>query len=327
MQASVVFVPLFQIFKNRKLETETQDIISEWEEKQKLDGSLTSGSTRVTARSRLSNRHSVKSTASNGPRHGEMYTMGALEKTLQLNPIPLLLFSALKDFSGENISFLINVREWKAAWNNGNPRLGMLSSQSPIKAPDQALIRQQFQQAVGIYASFVSLKYSQFPINISSAQLRDLQAMFEQYAALVCAEPASNAATPFDSYWSSTVSEDLENQPFKDQLSMVSTVVGEGGKHDLMIGSDHAPQWQQPKMTNFGDRLPATIGMPDTFDPTVFDKAEQSIKELVLTNTWAKFVKAGFAQSSVRPSFVAQFRAVVNGFRLQLFKLPEKFRK
>ncbi|KIY00528.1 uncharacterized protein Z520_04213 [Fonsecaea multimorphosa CBS 102226] len=322
MQASVIFVPFFQIFKNRKLETETREIIAEWEEKQQFNGSLNAGSTKAAVRARNSTRQSVKSTTS--ARQGEMYTMSALEKTLKLNPTPLLMFSALKDFSGENISFLIHVRDWKAAWVSGSPRSGVLRKHGHSRTQDQDLIRRQFQQAVGIYASFVSLKYSEFPINISSAHLRDLEAIFEQYAALVCAEPTSNAATPFENYWSSTISEDLESQIGKDQLSVVSTVVGEGGRDELPRDNSESLQLQQLKMTNFGERLPANIGIPDAFDETIFDKAELSIKELVLTNTWAKFVKAGFAQNSSKSRFTTRFQAVVDACRLRLpSRLPK----
>ena len=250
--------------------------------------------------------------------------MSALEKTLQLNPTRLLMFSALKDFSGENISFLIQVRDWKANWLSGSPKSGLFRKQSPAKPHDQALIRQQFRQAVGIYASFVSLKYSDFPINISSAHLRELEAMFEQYAALVCAEPASNAATPFENYWSSTVSEDLESQPGKDGLSVGSTVFGDGEKDELKLDADLNRRFA---MTNFGERLPANIAIPDNFDPTIFDKAELSIKELVLTNTWAKFVKAGFAQNDVQSPFTARLQAAVEACRFKLPYFTGRFRR
>ncbi|KAK5048068.1 hypothetical protein LTR84_006258 [Exophiala bonariae] len=297
MQGCMIFVPFFQVFKNRSLETETREIIAEWEQKQKSNGSVMSESTKSGARSRVSTRQSIKTTASN--RHCEMYTMGTLEKTLQLNPQPLLMFSATKDFSAENISFLIHVKEWKANWASKPPKSIKSNKQQkaePAKVPDKALVRQQFQRAVGIYASFISLKYSDFPINISSQHLRDLEAIFEQYAALVCARPAPNAATPFDNFWSSTVAEDLESQPGRDQLSVVSTITEETGRIEDRLISDPTRQLGELKMTNFGERLPDNIGIPYLFDPTVFDKAESSIKELVLTNTWAKFVKAGFAQ-------------------------------
>ncbi|EXJ94943.1 hypothetical protein A1O1_00061 [Capronia coronata CBS 617.96] len=326
MQACVIFVPFCQIFKNRKLERETREIIAEWEEKNKTDGSFTSSSTKVEARSRFTSRQSVKSTTNS--RQGEMYTMSALEKTLQLNPSPLLMFSALKDFSGENISFLIHVRQWKANWMSASPRSGFLRKQEPSKPHDPVLIRQQFQLAVGIYASFVSLRYSEFPINISSAHLRDLEGVFEQYASLVCAEPAANAATPFENHWSSNFSDDLESQGGKDGLSIVSTAVGEGARDELMKpDSERVGQLQELKMTNFGDRLPSNIGIPDTFGPNVFDKAELSIKELVLTNTWAKFVKAGFAQNTTQEGFAARFQAAVESCRRRLPKVGGRFRR
>lgn len=316
MQSCVIFVPFFQIFRHRRLEAETREIIAQWEQKQKLQGSILSASQKTSTRSRFS----TKSTAStSSSRHGEMYTMSTLEKTLQLNPKPLLMFSALRDFSGENISFLVHIRKWKANWNS-NQSKNKNRNHELAESRDQALLRQQFKQAVGIYASFVSLKYSDFPINISSAHLRDLEGTFEQYAALVCAKPVSNAATPFEMFWSSTVSEDPESQTGKDHLSIVSTVIGDGGKEDVTAVADPVRQLQELNMTNFGERLPSSIAIPDSFGPDIFDRAELSIKELVLTNTWAKFVKEGFAQQE-REGFRAQFEASLRACYSMLPKL------
>ncbi|KAI1611397.1 hypothetical protein EDD36DRAFT_466338 [Exophiala viscosa] len=327
MQGSVVFVPFFQIFMNRKLQTETREIIAEWEEKHKSSGSFTSGSTKIAARSRFWRPHFQKSMKDPSIRPGDMYTMGALETALKIDPTRLLTFSALRDFSGENISFLIHVREWKAKWNSGRPKTSMLHKETPVKTYDQAMTRQQFQQAVGIYASFVSLKYSDFPINISSGQLRQLEAMFEQYAALVCAEAACNSATPFEHYWSSTVSEDLESQPGRDQFSVVSTAVGDGEKYESNPEAVQTRQIQELKMTNFGERLPASIGIPDTFDEKAFDNAEQSIKELVLTNTWPKFVRHGHMQPAVKSASTSQLRAAMEACRTRLPRWRNGFRK
>ena len=316
MQASVIFVPFFQVFKNRRLETETRQIIAEWEEKQKF-GSMTTSSSNF-------GRRSVKSTVSTvSTRQSVMYTMSALERALKMQPTTLLMFSALRDFSGENISFLIHVRDWKAKWTSGSTKTGLLRKQGSNKIQDPEVTRRQFQQAVGIYASFVSLKYSEFPINISSTHLRDLETMFEQYATLVCAEPTSNAATPFDNYWSTTVSEDLESQIGKEQSPVVSVEGVEDGEDDFkpkLSGSIHMPQY---KMTNFAERLPTNIGIPDSFDETIFDKAELSIKELVLTNTWAKYVKEGFAQTHPQSSFATRFHATIEALRPKLsIRLP-----
>jgi hypothetical protein len=71
-------------------------------------------------------------------------------------------------------------------------------------------------------------------------------------------------------------------------------------------------------MTNFGERLPATIAIPENFDQSIFDKAETSIMELVLTNTWAKFVRAGFAQNTDKQGFKAQFQAAIDACRFTL---------
>jgi hypothetical protein len=52
--------------------------------------------------------------------------------------------------------------------------------------------------------------------------------------------------------------------------------------------------------SSINDRAKYWSGIPEIFSATVFDRAEESIKYLILTNTWPKFVRSGgtFAHSS-----------------------------
>src|SRR5271156_3616934 len=99
MEVCVVFIPCFQVFRCRKLRKETLEILAEWEHKRTTSTSSVSQSTLVSRRSLPEKNTSLRSSAS--LRRGEMYTMTALEKALQTNSTPLLLFAALRDFSGE----------------------------------------------------------------------------------------------------------------------------------------------------------------------------------------------------------------------------------
>lgn len=112
-----------------------------------------------------------------------LFTMDALEHVLRENPDPLQEFSALSDFSGENIAFLTRTAAWK-------------SSFPKTLNEDQTL--DAFNHALWLYTTFVSSRDAEFPLNLSSHDLKPLEAIFEKPARTVCGEGSVNPATPFD---------------------------------------------------------------------------------------------------------------------------------
>ncbi|PYH93975.1 hypothetical protein BO71DRAFT_354126 [Aspergillus ellipticus CBS 707.79] len=115
-----------------------------------------------------------------------LYTMDALEQTLSANANELREFAALSDFSGENIAFLNAVVKWKASWPE-TPNIN-----------DERQMIGAFNQALRIYAEFISPHDAEFPLNISSQSLRHMQSIFERPARILCGEKIVNEATPFD---------------------------------------------------------------------------------------------------------------------------------
>jgi len=223
-----------------------------------------------------------------------MYTMNALEKALQTNPTPLLLFASFKDFSGENISFLTHVKKWRENWDPKSARAGFARPVVNGVLSEQELRRKQFSTAVGIFSSFVSLQHADFPVNLSSAHLKELETLFAGPATMVTSQLQDNTVAPFDDFWAAPSPRDVENSPIRDHMSVSSTAV------DSLDGS-YSPAKQAHgqitavKIKEIADKIPDYVPIPETFGPHVFDNAEASIKYMVLTNTWAKFVNAGFA--------------------------------
>lgn len=185
--------------------------------------------------------------------------MTALEHALKWNASPLQKFAALKDFSGENIAFLTHLAHWRKRW----PKVGLNTL-----TLDQ--LRAQYNLAIRLYAAFVSVEHAEFPVNISSRTLKHLDDMFAGPAELLFGDTRSqstfNSATPFD---------DVE-----DQKSPKVAVLDVPQTSNDSCCPDDSWYW--------GD-------IPATFGPNVFDEAENEIKYLVLTNTWPKFVNAGYA--------------------------------
>lgn len=248
--------------------------------------------------SKASKKPSTASSA--GSRRGEMYTMASLESAVRTNPHNLLMFAAQKDFSGENISFLMKVMDWKRGWLPTTPtNIGYMKKPRAYESYSNDLQRQQFKGALDIYASCVSPRYSYYPINLSHVHLKELETVFEGASMMTHADIGLGVdnATPFDQLWRSPTHDDIENWPGKDGSSMISArpTNGTNKSTENILGPTDAKGGnkilQAYELTTVSDRLPDFIPIPSEFGPEVFDRAEESIKYMVLTNTWPKFVK------------------------------------
>ena len=232
-----------------------------------------------------------------------MYTMNALEKALQTNSTPLLLFAALKDFSGENINFLNHIREWKASWNPPSNRFTALNKTQPRKLEGEVLRRHQFGTAVQIYASCVGVQYSDFPINLSFAHRKELEFLFDDAASFISAHINDNSATPFD---------DLEGGLEHDGMSLASTSLNRSTEEIIaQPGARSMKRRVSVGLICLEPSLPTDIAIPVAFGPHAFDNAEDSIKYMVLTNTWPKFVSAGYVNSAEPQTLLCRVKKVV----------------
>lgn len=167
-------------------------------------------------------------------------TMSALEQVLSEDPGPLQDFSALRDFSGENIAFLTSVAKWKSSYAEE------LSDEQKLEV---------YNGALEIYIDYVSPRDAEFPLNLSSSEIKRVKDVFEKAARIVCGEQKINPVTPFD----------IEIAPFRAC----------DGPFEL---------------TSRATRMKYDGEIPGAFDVTVFDSIQGHIKYLVLTNTWPKFV-------------------------------------
>lgn len=306
IEACLIFVPCWQVVKNNRLQCETLEIIAEWESKN--GGNSLSGQT-LRSPSRASKDLSTKSVASS--RRCELYTMRALESCIRVNPEPLLLFAALKDFSGENISFLTKIVDWKRGWSPSSPiKSGFPRRPSVHDVNNRNIQRQQFKRAIDIYASYVSLKYSDYPINISHTHLKELEAVFEGAAMTIYGhlvdESDSNSATPFENFASSFWQDDKSNSSEKDIEAHPRRTDGSSTVDTIFEMTDYNASNHQNVLKTFEvnnaatEYLPEYVPVSPDFGPHIFDHAEESIKYMVLTNTWHKFVNAGYQATETR---------------------------
>jgi hypothetical protein len=263
LEILTIFLPCWEVLKHQSLQQETLDIIAHWESNKTLAQgsakSITTRSTTLAGSSRTA--RSIRSQISNE----SIFTMGALEYVLECNPEPLQQFSALHDFSGENIAFLRAITEWKLSLP-----ASIRDPKSRENSAAQELVYERFNSALRIYVNFISARDAEFQVNLSSQDLRKLENVFEASARTLYGEKrAVDPALPFESF--------MMTSPANVNSSGASAHGSENGIITASIEvSDRALYW--------GD-------IPEDFDGSIFDDAEASIKYLVLTNTWPKFVK------------------------------------
>ncbi|KAH7165278.1 hypothetical protein EDB81DRAFT_754053 [Dactylonectria macrodidyma] len=289
-----VFFPCLEVMRHQTLRQETLDSIAQWELNNKSIGngngqgngnakssrSVATGSTTMagSALTSWSKDGSVRSASNES-----ILTMGALEHVLERNPEPLQRFSALRDFSGENIAFLRSVAEWKSSLPP--------SARGPEKSKDsvtQQLVRERFNSALRIYTDFISARDAEFQVNLSSQDLKKLESIFEDSARALYGDKTRHVdpATPFDMFAGPKVKSSSASSNGSETGIIMSDQAG-------IAMSDRASDYGHAGSTagHAGDSALYWGDVPDAFDETVFDDSEASIKYLVLTNTWPKFVK------------------------------------
>lgn len=264
MEVFTIFLPCWETMRYQTLRQETLDSIAQWESKNRSAGynsakSLTSSGGSTMVDSILTGKKSLASVGS-AASDESILTMSALEYVLERNPAPLQEYSALRDFSGENIAFLTGVGEWKSTL----PAAARDASQPSDDPQTRELVRERFNRALRLYAQFVSTRDAEFPINISSIDLKKLEAIFEAPTRILYGEKRqSDMATPFDAPdWNKSQSSSQNSE--KGMTETAGCI------------EDRVQYWGE---------------VPEAFNETVFDDAERSIKYLVLTNTWPKFVR------------------------------------
>ncbi len=193
------------------------------------------------------------------PGKSALYTMTAMEKALDTNARDLLEFAATKQFTGENIVFLTRVRAWKDQWVRAS------SAKSPMSQESKSRL---YEAAKEIFDRNISLHTSQFPVNLESKVYQDLETIFGSRVT----SSLTSIITPFTDFW--------EKSDAKNHKAGFEQIIR---------------MHERPKPDASDDIMDPPYG----FDGHVFDNAERSIKYMVFTNTWGRYLES----SSSRRSF------------------------
>ncbi|KAF2803407.1 uncharacterized protein BDZ99DRAFT_468355 [Mytilinidion resinicola] len=304
-QSATLFFPIYAAWRARCELLATLAALKAWDEKRSRNS--TSGSSNdnssctltttddVWHKSHFHNKSSFKSvsTATVAPRtpvSRELQTMAALTKALELNPAPLLHFAATADFTAENVVFLIQVRDFKLAWTK--------ATSTPASATSTNSMPRLFAAALSIYRSSIDPATSEFPINISSAVAAALRAVFGEFVP----------------YRDESIVDSFKDKDARahDQsaFSAQSRMRAMGGRKGPPLFAASAATFEMDVTESVGDEERGILGFEpapcvrptwsletggavEGFGVGVFDEAEASIRYLVLTNTWQKFVREG----------------------------------
>ncbi|KAG6018665.1 hypothetical protein E4U40_007961 [Claviceps sp. LM458 group G5] len=184
-----VFVPAYLVIRSWSIVHHVNTSNDRWEVnsmKQKSNSDVSSSSSIVADwKSSSSTSFSEKETPDFFKQDlGDRFlTMAALDYLLRNNPTPLQDFSAMHDFSGENIAFLTRAARFKASW--------------PVMPPGTQVL-DVYNEALGIYTDFISTKDAEFPLNLASRELKAQKDLFEYAARSLMGASDANPATPFD---------------------------------------------------------------------------------------------------------------------------------
>jgi hypothetical protein len=265
MEAVTIFFPCYELVVSWRQRNRIYGELQAWKEKKAADADeLDSGTSR--SQSEVS-------------RLPEVYSRKALERCLAEDSRALLRFAATKEFSGENIIFLSYVRDWKAAWaktNESTPEYNW------NRDPQHHRLN-FFKIAVEIYAACVDLKTAEFPVNIESQIYSDLTEMFGEAAQFIGQSVSKGAGT----HTYRNVPESYMARTHRKRFSTVVTI--EEDTHALCL--DAYPHEGQSIM-HIEPRVGDSVNIPPNFTVHAFDQAERSIKNLVFTNTWPKFIES-----------------------------------
>lgn len=189
-------------------------------------------------------------------------SMQALELSIEQNIEPLIVWAATKEFTAENAIFLREVRNWRKKW-------------SSLKVVSTAQRRQMFNEASLIYFTLINPFTAETAINIEYKVFKVLQNIFAgmEY------DPYMPRSTTPDDVKSPVIRENVIC-PWEETLSRPASI--------------------QSDVTSSSTSSMSSI-IPSDFTDDIFDAAYESIKYLVFTNTWPRYVDAELSSKASSP--------------------------
>lgn len=277
MELVTLAFPIVQVFKHRKAARETQAILAEFDAKKLLSEPSTTGSL---------------ATRSTGSKRGKMFSMESLDECLATNCDGLQVYASCMELNGENIIFLTKVRGFQRKWD---------MDFSKIRDSSRARMG-MFRAALSIYITLVHSDTASYPINIESPIYAKLESIFGAATKLVASRRNSESpSTPISSVtpWDEPISEPLV------EVSMLES----SGTYPMRNMSLSTPPARRSIDNNSREHIIpldddpqdslAGFKIPAEFSEHVFDAAFKSIKYMVWSETWQRYMNWKRSSASV----------------------------
>ncbi len=270
MELVTLIFPIVQLIKHRKAARETQAILAEFDAKKLQSEPSTTGSL---------------ATRSTNSKRGKMFSMESLDECLTTNWDGLQVYASCMELNGENVLFLTRILGFQRKWDMDFPK---------IRNSSRARMG-MFRAALSIYVTLVHSETASYPINIESPIYANLESIFGAATKLVASRRSSeSSSTPISSVtpWDepqqeplveSSMLESSQQETFPMRNMSLSTPPArrsiDNDSREHIISRDHDPQ----------DSL-AGFPIPAGFGEHVFDAAFKSIKYMVWSETWQRYM-------------------------------------
>ena len=209
---------------------------------------------------------------------GKMYSMESLDQCLATNYDGLQVYASCMELNGENIIFLVKVLNFKKLW------LATFSKSNNFLRARMTMYR----AALSIYVSLVHSETANYPINIESPIYAKLEAIFGSAVTLVACRRKGSTTSSISQVapWDDPAELDRTKSPEVYQMnSMLSSPA-------LRLDSDNESREniiQHGEPQEVSDALNG-YPIPVEFDAHAFDAAFKSIKYMVWSETWQRYL-------------------------------------
>lgn len=300
MEIVTLGFPIYHILKHRRSVRETHRVLEEFDNKLmgNSDGFTTTSSFNTGGMTHRSCPSTVVS------KRGALHSMHSLEQCLSSNHDDLQVYASCMELNGENIVFLTRVMKFRSSC------VQTLQATCRSRPEFQKARTIMFRIALSIFVSLVHARTATYPINIESVIYARLDSIFGPATTLVASAERSDSASIAIGTSSSVTPWDEpkgERDEYGNGSYPMGTISGDTLAQPRPIiskqGLDTESQEHIIKVTNLvsddGSVDPSDDGafdpfqgveVPADFDEMVFDAAFKSVKYMVWTETWQRYM-------------------------------------
>ncbi|KAL8687475.1 MAG: hypothetical protein Q9224_005142 [Gallowayella concinna] len=294
MEIVTVAFPIYQILKHKRAARDIHHALAAFDHKR-----LNSSHDSMTPGSSLATSGSLKQKTK-----GKMYSMESLDECLSGNYDSLQIYSSCMELNGENIIFLTKVLAFRLACQQAFHNSCKSSAEFCRARQDM------FRTALSIFVTLIHSRTATYPINIESPIYSRLEGIFGPATALVAScktitrtwslDTSSTSATPWDDPPDSqnlspvaSPGQEFPSFPMRTLSKSHSKYDSDDGhdssEHIIGTGDHEVDAPRGGSMDMVPDPLEG-VKVPAEFDENVFDAAYKSIRYMVWSETWQRFM-------------------------------------